>query len=287
MLSHIMDSSFNAHPTLGAFLIGLFFSCCLFGISTAQTYTYSTRCQEDGIWIKLMVIAIWLCELGQYICICQAAYNLAVINFGHPSTLSTISSSIDAVILISAIIITVAQSFFIERLRRISKGHLILTVCWALALTRFAMLVALSSRMMKMKNTDSANVLRETKGLYTTALIAGAAVDFFIAFYLVHHIKFSKPTSRFQSTSDMIDRVAMWAIETGLLTRLTESTLLVFFIAMPENWVWQTLFACISRIFSNTLLATLNGRTQFRERVLRRGSQEQRFLMVRTIRTAL
>lgn len=50
-----MDVSFNVHTTLGALLIGLFISCCLFGVSTTQTYMYYTRFPKDSIWLKIMV----------------------------------------------------------------------------------------------------------------------------------------------------------------------------------------------------------------------------------------
>ncbi|KAF8870235.1 hypothetical protein CPB84DRAFT_1802678, partial [Gymnopilus junonius] len=80
-------------PSLGALLIGLFVSCCLFGVSTVQTYKYYTRFPDDRARLKIMVTVIWFCELGHYICISDTVYNLAVTHFGDPSVLLKISLS--------------------------------------------------------------------------------------------------------------------------------------------------------------------------------------------------
>ncbi|KAF8870234.1 hypothetical protein CPB84DRAFT_1717348 [Gymnopilus junonius] len=278
-----MDASFNAHSTLGALLIGIFVSCCLFGVSTVQTYTYYTRFPEDGAWLKFMVMAVWkvlssysremritldllyrFCELAHYICMSQTVYNLAVTNFGNPSALLTLGLSIDVAVFFSAVITTVAQLFFVERLRLLSKSRWIAMACWVLSLARLSLLMAMFAKMVQMsvKQTNAAQILKAIKPLFATVLIGGSTLDFFIALYLGYYMKISKPKVYFWSTSVMIDTVAMWSIETGLLTGITELVFLITFFALPDTWIWEAVFC--SLVFSNTLLASLNGRRRFR-----------------------
>ncbi|KAF8892815.1 hypothetical protein CPB84DRAFT_1783611 [Gymnopilus junonius] len=261
-----MDASFNAHSTLGALLIGIFVSCCLFGVSTVQTYTYYTRFPEDGAWLKFMVMAVWFCELAHYICMSQTVYNLAVTNFGNPSALLTLGLSIDVAVFFSAVITTVAQLFFVERLRLLSKSRWIAMACWVLSLARLSLLMAMFAKMVQMsvKQTNAAQILKAIKPLFATVLIGGSTLDFFIALYLGYYMKISKPKVYFWSTSVMIDTVAMWSIETGLLTGITELVFLITFFALPDTWIWEAVFCSFARVFSNTLLASLNGRRCFR-----------------------
>ena len=55
----LQDGHFRADSTLGALLIGLLFSCLLFGISSIQTYTYFSRFHDDGMWLKTLVRPSW------------------------------------------------------------------------------------------------------------------------------------------------------------------------------------------------------------------------------------
>ncbi|KAF8892812.1 hypothetical protein CPB84DRAFT_1783604 [Gymnopilus junonius] len=177
-------------------------------------------------------------------------YHLAVTNFGNPSALSTLTLSIDIAIFFSAIITTVVQSFFIERLRILSKNRWIGMACWALSLGRLSLLMVMFERMVEMRHMNAADVVKAVKPLFTPVLIGGSILDFFIAFYLCYYIKLSKPKAHFWSTTVMLDTVATWSIETRLLTGVTE---LIFLISV--RWAWEAVF-----FFSNTLLAALNGR---------------------------
>lgn len=116
---------FDANNTLGALLIGLFVSCCLFGISGVQLYIYYGRFKDDRTFLKALVRAqnlctflliqinqvavVWLLELAHCICICHAFYAFSVIGYGNPLVLSKFPLSMDIAVLISGFIGAMVQ----------------------------------------------------------------------------------------------------------------------------------------------------------------------------------
>ncbi|KAF8892813.1 hypothetical protein CPB84DRAFT_1332642 [Gymnopilus junonius] len=127
--------------------------------------------------------------------------------------------------------------------------------------------MATFAKMVEMRQADAAEVVVAVKPLFSTVLIGGSVLDFFIALYLCYYIKRPKPQVYFWSTSVMLNTVAMWAIESGLLIGVTELIFLISFFALPETWAWEAVFCSFARVFSNTLLAALNGRRRLRNKL--------------------
>lgn len=49
--------------SLGAIEISTLLSSVIYGMSLVQTYIYAASCQEDRLWLKLVVAGVWC---GQY-----------------------------------------------------------------------------------------------------------------------------------------------------------------------------------------------------------------------------
>ncbi|KAE9410230.1 hypothetical protein BT96DRAFT_367245 [Gymnopus androsaceus JB14] len=62
----------------------------------------------------------------------------------------------------------------------------------------------------------------------------------------------------------MVDKLILWAIETGALTSIIGIAILVCLLTMRDNFVWLALLLILPKIFSNTLLANLNSRADLR-----------------------
>ncbi|PPQ75294.1 hypothetical protein CVT26_015267 [Gymnopilus dilepis] len=206
-------------------------------------YLYYTRFQDDRLMLKLMVRLIafilgWnratdACISGHgdrarhYVCICTESYNLAITNFGQPSALVSVSIFVDAALMTSVLITTAVQSYFVERLRNLSKGGIIPAICWILTASRSILLVTMTAKGVLLHQLNAIEVLNRVKAFFTAGLVVGAIVDFSVAGCLAFHIRICKRDAHFPSLSHAMNRVAMWAIEIGLVTGLTELTLLI------------------------------------------------------------
>ncbi|CAK5261810.1 unnamed protein product [Mycena citricolor] len=52
----------------------------------------------------------------------------------------------------------------------------------------------------------------------------------------------------------------MWTMETGLLTSAAGLVNLICFVTMKENFIWLACYVVAARLYSNSLLASLNSR---------------------------
>ncbi|KAJ6498122.1 hypothetical protein C8R47DRAFT_1212446 [Mycena vitilis] len=70
--------------TLGALEIGSTGSVFLFGILTVQVYIYQRTYSADSRFIKALVGAVWMLELGHTITTNHAVYYMTITAFGRP-----------------------------------------------------------------------------------------------------------------------------------------------------------------------------------------------------------
>ncbi|KDR74771.1 hypothetical protein GALMADRAFT_141110 [Galerina marginata CBS 339.88] len=255
------DSGCEVHSTLGALLIGLFVSSCLFGIGTVQTYIYYTQFRNDKMHMKIMVLSMWPCELGHCICLLHAFYTIVIHKYWQQHCIETIPTSMVVSIALSGVIGTVVQIFFIERVRNVSGRIIIPIACWIASMTRFVLTLVMTRKAVTVNLNEFD---RHLKWLCVTVLALGAAVDFFVAVSLSYYLK-ARRINGFPVTSLMIDKITAWTIQTGVLTSLAGLCMLVLFVVIPENFIWLAIFMSLSRLFSNSLLALLNGRAGLRE----------------------
>ncbi|KAF4616125.1 hypothetical protein D9613_011269 [Agrocybe pediades] len=62
-------------------------------------------------------------------------------------------------------------------------------------------------------------------------------------------------------------RLSIASLETGLLTSMTSVTVIICFQALP-NMIWFSFYVLLAKVYSNSLLASLNARSQMRRQVV-------------------
>ncbi|KAF8148391.1 hypothetical protein B0H34DRAFT_802933 [Crassisporium funariophilum] len=255
-------AAFDAHGTLGALSVGVLISCFLFGIVTVQAYIYYTRFPEDQFKWKFLVTFVWFFELAHCISICHSLYYLTINQYGNPKALIKPPHTLFLAIVFSGVIGPVVQAFFAERVRVVSGKLIIPIICWTLSAVRLGMSAAAAGEAFQM--TSLSSFQKEFKWLLTTVLAVGCAVDVLVAGALCYYLNQQKSNSH-ERTAIMIDKIIAWTVQTGLMTSLTGLVMLIFFVAMPGNFIWLCFFMFLARMFSNSLLASLNARTILRQ----------------------
>jgi len=100
--------------------------------------------------------------------------------------------------------------------------------------------------------------LHRLKGISISITALGAVIDLLIAvalFYLLHRSR-----TGFKQTDSVISRLMLFTINTGLLTSICAVLCLVTFVLYPNDLIYVTFFFCLSRLYCNSLFATLNCR---------------------------
>ncbi|KAF7433632.1 hypothetical protein PC9H_005593 [Pleurotus ostreatus] len=241
--------------------IGSAVSVFLFGVYTVQLYLYYSNFPKDRWQLKALVAVVSVLELGHVISVLHYLYTISISWYDHPERLfvhTPIGISIET--LLGGYIACIVQVFFTDRARRLTGAWRTAYFCNLLSLARFALTTAVVIYLI----TKTLSEFEKNWGwLVTVCLVVGAAVDIIVAGLLCSHLIWERKTS-FERTTKLIDRIILMTLQTGLATSMLTLAVMILFETMTDSYVWVALYMCLARIFSNSLLATLNARTVFR-----------------------
>ncbi|KAF7358028.1 Glycoside hydrolase [Mycena venus] len=251
---------FSLNATVGALEIGVLCSMFLFGVLTVQVYIYFTQFPRDPNGFKSMVAMVWLLDLGHTIAICHCIYTITVTNYGQPVVLALPPKSLDISIFLSGLIGPLEQGWFTYRLYKFTRTFPLPILCITLSLLRLGGSTGLF--VVSLAGPTIQNYLTRLKWLIEAVVIVGALVDVILAVALCYHLSFWRKGG-FQRTNKLVNQLMTWTIETGAITSVGAVTVLVTFLAMENNLVYGGVFFLMAKLFSNSLLFSLNARQRF------------------------
>ncbi|KAF7291164.1 hypothetical protein MIND_01259600 [Mycena indigotica] len=255
--------AFDPNPTLGAMLVGTLCGCILYGVTCVQAYIYSTRFPDDHWMIKFSVCFIWMAESAHTGTVCHTLYTLLINDYGHPELLlARPPRSIIGYIEITVIIAVYVQVFFSYRIWVLSKSRIIPAFTYTLSLVRFGLGTTLFSVGLNVKSVTEFGTKWQWLGIAMWSL--SAVEDVTITSALVY-LLFQQRKNVHKSTTAFLDKIIMWSIETGMLTCSFSLATVILFHLMPNNFIWIAFSTLEARMFSNSLLASLNSRSVLRE----------------------
>ncbi|KAF7368338.1 Saposin B-type domain-containing protein [Mycena venus] len=253
-------SSFDLNANLGSLEIGTMLGTFLFGIETLQTFNYYKRFPKDSNLLKGAVGFVWLLELGQTISTLHAVYLQTIIFYGQPTHVLSPPLSEEIPILFSGLIYTIVQTFFANRVRVLSGQWYTMALACVLGLFRFVGDVWIGALLLKYVHVT---VLLEWRWLVTTSLSLDLSTDILITASLCFCL-WNMRSCESKRTRSMLDTLILWAIESTILTSAGSVVQIILFMTRTDL-VWAGVFVIQSKLFSNAMLASLNGRQKLRE----------------------
>jgi hypothetical protein len=183
-------------------------------------------------------------------------------DYAHPERLvAAAPKSLDIAVLSSGGIAVCVQGFFAFRIYRFSRNRIIPIIILIMALFRLVGVVYLSATGLQMKSLGE--YVAQSKWVATCIWSVSAANDFTITATLVF-ILHRERNNMHRRSAAIVDKLILWTLETGLLTSVMAIAELTFFVTLTGDFVWLAAFAVSSRLFSNSLLASLNSRATLR-----------------------
>ncbi|KAJ7918666.1 hypothetical protein B0H13DRAFT_2321223 [Mycena leptocephala] len=219
--------------TLGVIQVGLVLATWLFGIETLQTFNYYREFPKDPIGLKGLVGGIWFLELAHTITGWHAMYSVTVTFYGQPQHIFEPPLTLVLPVLFHGLIALAVQTFFVYRVRVVSGKATVYSVDDDIQLGR-----------------DAVSSL-------------GPGVEITVAASLLYYL-WNRRGADFSQTNRILDTIIIWTVESTLITTLSGIIQLILFLTRRNDLSWILLFFIQAKLFSNSLLASLNGRTRFR-----------------------
>ncbi|KAH9858596.1 hypothetical protein C2E23DRAFT_9665 [Lenzites betulinus] len=247
--------------TMGAMFIGVILAGIMYGVSCAQMFYYFTRYPNDHWGLKLLVTAVWASDTVHQGLISYSLYYYLITQYGNPIALTEMSNSIIIEVFFNSFIGLFVQSFFTARIWTLSgKKPLVVVPVILLVLGEFVVTMTYAIKALFMKTFLD---LARYKGLTITVNALAAAGDVVIAIILCTILNNSR--TGFSKSNKLINKLIIFAVNTGLLTSICASLTFITVVALPNTFIYITFFFLLGRLYSNSLMATLNARQHLRD----------------------
>ncbi|KXN84312.1 Tryptophan 2-halogenase [Leucoagaricus sp. SymC.cos] len=209
----------------GPMLVGVFLNTILYGVLTVQSFIYYQTYKNDKAWIRYLVLYLFFVETLNTGFDIALIYEPLVLRFGTMEAVTNIPVMLMSVGAYSAAIGTsVTGSLTYPSLQRMSPA----IITW---------------------------------------LVSSAMADVIITASLVYHLVYSnchlqqyRRKTGVRATDDIINRIMRLTIQTGMITALFAALDVISFLALPNtsmNFLWDF---PLSKLYTNSLLSTLNAR---------------------------
>ncbi|KAJ6616983.1 hypothetical protein B0H10DRAFT_2035064 [Mycena sp. CBHHK59/15] len=263
-----MSSDFPLDATYGPWLISLFLETILYGMGALQCWLYFQWWPADGISIKAPVHVVLALETIQIVFFFRSSYFRFVERFGIPQTDLIWSDSLQ--LLANYLSAFTVQMYFASRIYRLTKQHMtykasragIYTVM-GLAVTQLSAGIAQTIMSYKIRSYEK---LDSTKVITTLQTAASLACDIVITVYLCVYLQHHK--NGMPKTTTMLNTLIVNAINRGMLTAACSCGTTILFLVKPNTFYFFLTLAPSSKLYMNSMLATLNTRQYIRNKVL-------------------
>lgn len=260
MISYGLDTPL----VLGVMEIGVFVSLVLFGVVALQGYVYYRHnCTGDRVWLKVFVGILLALELAHTLAACHVIYYFTVVQAGIPElTKKPNSYSLAMTPVFETVITAMVQGFFAYRIRLLSGRLIIPAICSVLLVARLAggLAMAIESFRDIPLEPDYFHYQDTYGAVITSALNIGVVLDVLITLSLCFYFRQMYTPYNLPRSEELIARLIAWTIQTGLITSLTSIAVVITFQTMKHNFIWLALYTLLAKLYSNSLIVSLNSR---------------------------
>ncbi|KAL0957991.1 hypothetical protein HGRIS_000166 [Hohenbuehelia grisea] len=249
---------------LGSLLIGSYFNLLFLGVEIYLFFQYrlsKERLRDSRLLQYIVSIAIVNDFFGSAL-ECLAMYRVLIIAYGNPSKIQSMSNwPIGAYFISSSLSIVLGQGWLIWRYFQISKRRWPALILATAVLCPFA--VEIAAGIYAMQPSRAKNLRRRVNPVAILGFAAVATVDLGIAGALLWELWRVQPV--FRSTRFVIRKITINIIQTGSATFLVALAVGVLYFVNPESSVSRAVFFCHGRVYTCTVLFTLNYRAKLRD----------------------
>ncbi|KAN0082794.1 hypothetical protein V8E55_008589 [Tylopilus felleus] len=253
---------FSVDNTLGAILIGALFAAAFWGVTSVQTYIYYQRYPNDQLVLKLVVAVLWILDTFDACLTSHIVYHYLVTNYMNPTSIAVPVWSLIIHTTVTIITDVLVRCMFSKRVWGLSERNIILTsVVWILSLGDLIIGLIITVKAFQLKSWTQLDVLAP---LFYASFVTSFAGDFYLSAVLCYYLLRSR--TGFQRTDTLVNNLLAYIITTGLLTSVDAVLGIIFYAAMPKNYIFMAFYFNLAKLYINSYLALLNARQRLSKR---------------------
>ncbi|KAJ7474318.1 hypothetical protein FB451DRAFT_286964 [Mycena latifolia] len=249
-------------------LFGTQFNWALLGTLSLQVYIFHISFPKEPGWLKALVYTVYLLDVAQTAIASHLAFKILCDGWGDPTALSGLPWPGAATPIFTGLISASVQIFFAWRIYVLRVENPL-----ALAISVLIVVLALMQSLAAI-TTDGLFAafpkLSEIRNLMVVVkvwLIGSAVCDVLITVKMIIILSRYRQNTPWKKTDGLITKLIYHTVQTGAVTSFVALVDVVLFIMYPGNYLHVTLAFMLGKVYSNMLLATLNGRPRSGEGV--------------------
>ncbi|KAJ7845076.1 hypothetical protein B0H13DRAFT_2676044 [Mycena leptocephala] len=247
---------------LGPVIIGIIINTFIFGVVFTQAVTYytSARHKKDSWAIKGLVSWALLLDTFHSCAVMSVLWAYCITHFGDVNYLRTTPWAYPTTPIFSASASVPIQIFLAFRVKRLSNSWPIFCVLSTLSIASGIMAFISAIRAVQVSNIkDFAALIPVVDAWLALSVLCDLSLTTLLFVFL------RRSRTGFAKTDNLITRLIIQSIETASFSTLNSIMDLITFTVL-QNTNFHFIFALLSgRMYTNTLLATLNSRDKLRE----------------------
>ncbi|KAG9308674.1 hypothetical protein JVU11DRAFT_11631 [Chiua virens] len=264
-LSQVLTRAMSAQTALVVSLargplIGTFLGLALYGVTCMQAFFYFRTYEGDGWRLKMTVALLVALETAHAAMSVWLMDDYLIVQYGNIQALQSANWSSTLTYMLGLLIDFYVYLYFTWRIWLFTRNAWIVVFMCAISITREVISI-LATVMSVLKPTwrDSLDTSRTLILVGNALFIAG---DTFSACVMAYHLTRRRSwTDTFQHTRKrnlLLNRLIVFFVATGAMTSLVDVVSLIFTLTQPQGTAFLSTFFVQTRLYANSLLASLN-----------------------------
>ncbi|KAH9933595.1 uncharacterized protein BXZ73DRAFT_100977 [Epithele typhae] len=241
------DGVSGLDDTFGAILICTFLGFMLFGLTVHQSYQYFSMYWTDSRRLKVMVALL--------------VYYYLITSFFQPDKLEYGTWSMRLTPVSAALVILIAQGFYLERVYRIGNPYRYFVYVIGVSMMGFAVVSTIEAW-----KEETFEQWESCAWMTSVAFAFAVATDVMLTGSLIVFLNRSR--TGFRRTDSLLNILIVYTINTGLLTSALSVMCVIFAVAMPYNMIYTAVSIPTTKTYANSVLAVLNSRRSLKDSTL-------------------
>ncbi|KAJ3734573.1 hypothetical protein DFJ43DRAFT_1137413 [Lentinula guzmanii] len=259
IFTSLQNMAASMNTTFGMLFDAVVIGAALYGAGCVQGYMYYRKQQGDPWYLKSLVGFILICDTLQVGIL--TVYQYVILNFAHEEILAVMLDTLIIEIFFSDAIALAVQMFYCWRIWRLSQGsYLVVVPLVLLSWAAFVSLLVYSCLSLQFETFEELTTL---KNLSMTCNILAAVSDVMISSAMVLFLQKAKSTHK--RTNSMLNRLIIFTFNTGLPVSFCALWACISINAWPTTFVYMFFFLLQGRLYTNSLLVSLNSRNYIKK----------------------